>query len=79
MNISKGFNVKNTPWECPRCNRMNAPFSPSCFCIATKEDKSCEECIVAAMKVFKAGYPGKELINMWTKYFHENCDHTGVK
>jgi hypothetical protein len=22
----------NQPWECPRCNRMNAPFNPSCFC-----------------------------------------------
>ncbi len=22
----------NQPWECPRCKRMNAPFTPSCFC-----------------------------------------------
>lgn len=22
----------NSPWECPRCGRMNAPFTPSCFC-----------------------------------------------
>lgn len=22
----------NQPWECPRCNRMNAPFIPHCDC-----------------------------------------------
>lgn len=22
----------NNPWECPRCQRINAPFNPSCFC-----------------------------------------------
>ena len=26
------------PWECPRCGRINAPFSPSCFC--TKDNRS---------------------------------------
>lgn len=20
------------PWECPRCHRINAPMTPSCFC-----------------------------------------------
>lgn len=20
------------PWECPRCHRINAPHTPSCFC-----------------------------------------------
>lgn len=25
-----------TPWECPRCGRINSPFNPSCFC--TKGD-----------------------------------------
>lgn len=20
------------PWECPRCNRINAPFTPFCSC-----------------------------------------------
>lgn len=24
--------MNNQPWECPRCGRINAPFTPSCFC-----------------------------------------------
>lgn len=22
----------NSPWECPRCGAMNAPFIPQCIC-----------------------------------------------
>lgn len=22
----------NNPWECPRCNRINAPWTPHCDC-----------------------------------------------
>ena len=24
--------MTNQPWECPRCKRINAPFTPTCFC-----------------------------------------------
>jgi hypothetical protein len=24
--------MTNSPWECPRCKRINAPFNPACFC-----------------------------------------------
>ena len=24
--------MNNQGWECPRCNRINAPNNPQCFC-----------------------------------------------
>lgn len=28
-----------TPWECPRCLRINSPWNPSCFCAPKTEYK----------------------------------------
>ena len=33
--------MNNTPWECPRCGTINAPFTPSCFC--KKDNRSAIE------------------------------------
>lgn len=29
--------MTNSPWECTRCGRINAPFNPSCFCKPEEE------------------------------------------
>ena len=47
----------NSPWECPRCGRMNSPYNPSCFC---KRDDE-KELIDLAKKVAKPLYTFKEV------------------
>lgn len=38
--------MNNSPWECPRCGRINAPFNP--FCVCKKQDKNLLEKINSA-------------------------------
>lgn len=47
----------NSPWECPRCGRMNAPFNPTCFC-NRDDDKQIDE---LAKKLAKPKYTFKQV------------------
>jgi hypothetical protein len=33
------------PWECPRCNRMNAAWNPACFCFKEESIQSQNWCL----------------------------------
>lgn len=38
------------PWECPRCERINAPFNPACFCSSDKKLTEEEKRVLDAVK-----------------------------
>lgn len=47
MNLPKEFSLANSPWECPRCKRMNAPFNLTCFCSPESKKSIYEQMINA--------------------------------
>jgi len=70
--------MNNHAWECPRCNRMNAPFNLHCNCPKDSAEKElflvtdCKECIRDAAKIFSGGYPGQEVLDRCATELHYN-------
>ncbi|HEX4044676.1 MAG TPA: hypothetical protein VHZ76_03305 [Gammaproteobacteria bacterium] len=37
--------MSNKPWECPRCEKINAPWLPHCYCVPkekSQDERLCE-------------------------------------
>ncbi len=32
--------MSSNPWECPRCNKINAPWLPHCYCVPKEKTQS---------------------------------------
>jgi hypothetical protein len=60
------------PWECPRCNRINAPFNPTCFCSPENDLNSSEKDLLEKIK--KPLYTFDEVENHAKNSRCSNCN-----
>ena len=75
-NLPKEFNMLSSPWECPRCGRMNAPFNPSCFCKKDNEDKTIDDLV---KRVAKPLYTFEDVLGYMKNSYCDNCGgHHGI-
>lgn len=68
--------IMNTPWECPRCRKWNAPTNPQCFCQPIKREY-CGECLANAFAIFNPPLPSLDVIHAYAEDFHKNYPHSG--